>query len=91
MELIKDALNLGFNISFAGPVTFKNSKMLKSSLDLIPLERLHIETDAPYLSPEPLRGTRNNSINMKITAQKIADYKKKLVWKSWLILLMRML
>ena len=76
MELIKDALNLGFNISFAGPVTFKNSKNVKECLDLIPLERLHIETDAPYLSPEPLRGTRNNSINMKITAQKIADYKE---------------
>ncbi len=43
------------------------------------IRKVHIETDAPYLSPEPLRGTRNNSINMKITAQKIADYKKKLV------------
>ena len=76
MELIKEALNLGFNISFAGPVTFKNSKNVKECLDLIPLNRLQIETDAPYLSPEPLRGTRNNSINMKITAQKIADLKQ---------------
>lgn len=76
MELIKEALSLGFNISFAGPVTFKNSKNVKECLDLIPLERLQIETDAPYLSPEPLRGTRNNSINMKITAQKIADLKE---------------
>jgi len=75
-ELIKEALNLGFNISFAGPVTFKNSKNVKECLDLIPLDRLQIETDAPYLSPEPLRGTRNNSINMKITAQKIADLKE---------------
>ena len=75
MELIKDALSLGFNISFAGPVTFKNSKNVKECLDLIPLNRLQIETDAPYLSPEPLRGTRNNSINMKLTAQKIADLK----------------
>ena len=76
MELIKDALNLGFNISFAGPVTFKNSKNVKECIDLIPLDRLQIETDAPYLSPEPLRGTRNNSINMKLTAQKIADLKQ---------------
>lgn len=76
MELIKDALSLGFNISFAGPVTFKNSKNVKECLELIPLDRLQIETDAPYLSPEPLRGTRNNSINMKITAQKIADIKE---------------
>jgi len=76
MELIKEALNLGFNISFAGPVTFKNSKNVKECLDLIPLDRLMIETDAPYLSPEPFRGTRNNSINMKITAQKIADLKE---------------
>ncbi len=76
MELIKDALSLGFNISFAGPVTFKNSKNVKECIDLIPLDRLQIETDAPYLSPEPLRGTRNNSINMKLTAQKIADLKQ---------------
>jgi len=76
MELIKEALALGFNISFAGPVTFKNSKNVKDCLDLIPLDRLMIETDAPYLSPEPYRGTRNNSINMKITAQKIADLKE---------------
>ncbi len=76
MELIKEALALGFNISFAGPVTFKNSKNVKECLDLIPLDRLQIETDAPYLSPEPYRGTRNNSINMKITAQKIADMKE---------------
>lgn len=76
MELIKDALSLGFNISFAGPVTFKNSKNVKECLDLIPLDKLQIETDAPYLSPEPFRGTRNNSINMKITAQKIADIKE---------------
>lgn len=75
MELIKEALNLGFNISFAGSVTFKNSKNVKECLDLIPLDRLQIETDAPYLSPEPLRGTRNNSINMRFTAQKIADLK----------------
>lgn len=74
-ELIKEALNLGFNISFAGSITFKNSKNVKECLELIPLDRLQIETDAPYLSPEPLRGTRNNSINMKITAQKIADLK----------------
>ena len=76
MELIKEALKLGFNISFAGPVTFKNSKNVKECLDLIPLNRLQIETDAPYLSPEPFRGTRNNSINMKLTAQKIADLKE---------------
>lgn len=76
MELIKEALSLGFNISFAGPVTFKNSKNVKECLELIPLNRLQIETDAPYLSPEPYRGTRNNSINMKITAQKIADLKE---------------
>ena len=56
-------------------VSIYNSKNVKECLDLIPLNRLQIETDAPYLSPEPLRGTRNNSINMKLTAQKIADLK----------------
>lgn len=74
-ELVKEALKLGFYISFAGPVTFKNSKNASEIIELVPNERILIETDSPYLSPEPLRGRRNDSRNVKYVAQKIADVK----------------
>lgn len=74
-ELVKEALKLGFYISFAGPITFKNSKNANEIIDMVPLNRILIETDSPYLSPEPNRGKRNDSRNVKYTAQKIADVK----------------
>ncbi len=74
-ELIKEALKLDFYISFAGPITFKNSKNAEEIVNMVPLERLLIETDSPYLAPEPKRGTRNDSRNVKFIAQKIADFK----------------
>lgn len=74
-ELIKEALKLGFYISFAGPITFKNSKNADEMINLVPNDRLLIETDSPYLSPEPVRGTRNIPSNVKFIAQKIADVK----------------
>lgn len=74
-ELVKEALKLGFYISFAGPVTFKNSKNADEIIAMVPNERMLIETDSPYLSPEPLRGRRNDSRNVKYVAQKIADVK----------------
>lgn len=74
-ELVKEALKLGFYISFAGPVTFKNSKNADEIIAMVPNERMLIETDSPYLSPEPLRGRRNDSRNVKYIAQKIADVK----------------
>ncbi len=73
-ELIKDGLDLGFYISFSGNITFKNAKS-EGAISLVPMDRILIETDCPYLSPEPLRGTRNNSINVKLVAQKIAEIK----------------
>ena len=66
---------MGFYISFAGPVTFKNSKNAEEIVSIVPDDRILIETDSPYLAPEPVRGTRNNSINVKYIAQKIADIK----------------
>lgn len=75
IELIKEGLKLGFYISFAGPVTFKNSKNANQVIEYVPLEKILIETDSPYLSPEPLRGTRNDSRNVKYIAQKIAEVK----------------
>ncbi len=74
-ELVKEALKLGFYISFAGPVTFKNSKNADEIINLVPNDRMLIETDSPYLSPEPLRGRRNDPRNVKLTAKKIADVK----------------
>ena len=74
-ELVKEALKLGFYISFAGPVTFKSSKNANEIIQLVPLDRILIETDSPYLSPEPKRGQRNDSRNVKYIAQKIADVK----------------
>lgn len=75
-ELIKEALKLGFYISFAGPVTFKNSKNADEVIRLVPDEKVLIETDSPYLSPEPNRGKRNDSSNVRFIAQKIANVKR---------------
>ena len=74
-ELVKEALKLDFYISFAGPITFKNSKNANEIIEMVPLDRILIETDSPYLSPEPNRGKRNDSRNVRYTAQKIADVK----------------
>ena len=74
-ELVKEALKLDFYISFAGPVTFKNSKNANEIIQMVPNDKMLIETDSPYLSPEPLRGKRNDSRNVKYIAQKIAEVK----------------
>ena len=74
-ELIKEGLKLGFYISFAGPITFKSSKNAVEMINLVPNDRILIETDSPYLAPEPVRGTRNTPANVRFVAQKIADAK----------------
>lgn len=74
-ELIQAGLNKDFYISFAGPVTFKNSKNAKEIVSMVPLEKILIETDSPYLSPEPNRGKRNDSRNVLFIAKKIAEFK----------------
>ncbi len=73
--LIEEGLKLGFYISFAGPITFKNSKNAEEIVKIVPEDKILIETDSPYLSPEPVRGTRNDSRNVKYIAQKIAQIK----------------
>lgn len=75
LDLIREGLKLGFYISFAGPITFKNAKNAQEAIQLVPLERILIETDSPYLAPEPKRGTRNDSRNVKYMAEKIAQVK----------------
>lgn len=75
-ELVKEALRLDFYISFAGPVTYKSSKNAEMIVKMVPMDRMLVETDSPYLSPEPVRGTRNDSRNVKFIAKKIADIKQ---------------
>ena len=74
-ELVKEGLKLGFYISFAGPVTFKNSKNADEIISMVPNDKILIETDSPYLAPEPVRGTRNDPRNVAYIAKKIADVK----------------
>ena len=66
------ALDKGFYISFCGNLTYKSAGNLREMIKKVPLERLLLETDAPYLSPEPKRGTLNEPANVKITAEYIA-------------------
>lgn len=74
-EMVRQALELGFYISFAGPITFKNAKNSVDVVKMVPLDRILIETDSPYLTPEPHRGKRNDSRNVKYVAQKISEIK----------------
>lgn len=76
VDLVREGLKLGFYISFAGPTTFKNSKNAPEIIKMVPLDKMLIETDSPYLSPEPFRGKRNDSRNVKYIAQKIAEVKQ---------------
>lgn len=75
-ELARQYVKLGAYISIAGPVTFKNSRKLIEVVKTVPLDRLMIETDSPYLTPEPYRGKRNESSHVKYVAEKIAEIKE---------------
>ena len=74
-ELVKHALENELYIGFGGTSTFKSSKNAKEIVDMVPNDRILIETDSPYLSPEPKRGTRNDSSNLKYVVEKLAEYK----------------
>lgn len=76
-DLVKAGLEAGFYISFAGPITFKSSKNADEIINMVPDDKILIETDSPYLSPEPNRGKRNDSRNVKYVAEKIANVKDK--------------
>lgn len=72
---LEEYLNLGFFIAIGGPVTFKKTDELKEVAKVIPIEKLLVETDAPYLAPHPYRGKRNEPIFVKQTANLIAELK----------------
>lgn len=75
LEMAKEYIKMGFYISFAGPVTFKKAKVPKEVAKEIPLENLLVETDSPYLTPEPKRGKRNEPSNVRYVAAMISQLK----------------
>ena len=76
-ELVKEGLKLGFYISFAGPATFKNSRNAVEIIKMVPDDKMLVETDSPYLSPEPYRGKRNDPSRVQYIIKKIAEVKEK--------------
>ncbi len=74
-ELAEAFLDMGYYIGIGGVVTFKNARKLKETVEKIPLERILLETDAPYMAPEPYRGKRNDSGKLVFVAEKIAELK----------------
>lgn len=74
-ELAKCALDIGFYVSASGMITFKNADNLRENFKKVPLERLLVETDTPYLAPIPMRGKTNEPANVRYTAQILADLK----------------
>lgn len=72
-ETAKMALDMNFHISFGGPLTFKNAKQPKEVAAKVPLDRLLIETDCPYLTPHPFRGKRNESGYVRYVAEEMAS------------------
>ncbi len=88
-EMAREFLNLGFYIGIGGVLTFKNAKKLKEVVKYAPLDRLVIETDCPYMTPEPNRGKRNDSGNLVYVIRELAFLKgiteneaRKAVWKN---------
>lgn len=75
-EMAKEMLHLGFYLSFGGPVTFKNAVKAVEIVKKMPEDRILIETDCPYLTPEPFRGKRNDSGFIHLVAEKIAELKE---------------
>ena len=72
IESARELMKLGFSFSFGGVVTFKNAKNAVNVVEELPLERILLETDCPYMSPEPFRGKRNEPKNVAYVADKIA-------------------
>lgn len=73
LEMAKEIIKLGFYISIAGPVTFKNAAKLPEIVNGVPLERLLVETDCPYLTPHPHRGKRNEPAYVRMVAEQVAS------------------
>ena len=74
-ETAREIIALGMMISFTGVLTFKNSRRAVEACAAVPMERLMLETDCPYMAPIPHRGKRNNSSYTVHTAEKVAEIK----------------
>lgn len=74
-QMAQDYVKMGFHIGVGGVVTFSNAKKLVETVEAIPIESILIETDCPYLAPNPNRGKRNDSTNLKYIVEKIAEIK----------------
>lgn len=74
-EIAREYLNMGFYFGIGGVVTFGNARKLREAVAYIPTDRILLETDSPYLSPEPFRGKRNSSLNLSYIAEEIAVLK----------------
>jgi len=74
-EMARQLVDMGFYISFAGPVTYKNSKNAVESARIVPIDKILIETDCPYLAPTGFRGKRNDSSFVHIICEKLAEIK----------------
>ncbi len=75
VEMAEEYVKMGYHIGVGGVVTFKNSKKLRKVVEEIPIEAIVTETDCPYMAPEPVRGTRNDSRNIRYVIEKIAEIK----------------
>ena len=73
VEVAMEYIKLGFYISIGGTVTFKNSRVVREVAEAVPLDKFLVETDCPYLTPEPYRGKRNQPMFVKYAAEKIAE------------------
>jgi TatD DNase family protein len=74
-EIAQQLIKLGFYIGFDGPLTFKNNKKTPRTLEVCPLERIVVETDSPYLAPEPNRGKNNEPAFVPLVVEKVAQLK----------------
>lgn len=74
-EMAREYLQMGYYFGIGGVITFPNAKKLKEAVEYIPMDRILLETDSPYLAPEPNRGKRNSSLNLPYVAREIAAIK----------------
>lgn len=76
LEMAQEFLKLGIKFGIGGVITFKNNKVLKEVVEVLSLDNFVLETDSPYLTPEPYRGKQNEPYNVHFVAQKVAELKK---------------
>ena len=76
LEMAEACMKLGFFLSFSGPLTFKNAKRPREVAAALPLDRLLVETDAPYLTPEPYRGRQNEPAHVRLVLEKLIEIRE---------------